>query len=370
MCVVAARRLPATPSNRVVSSARRFGVTRTRHTACSCLAQARQPMPSGPSHLACGLSLARLARPVWSDLYARLLGTSIHSTCPRPILHFQAPTRPICPPESFRGGRGLLTSEALLSKKKTRQRRNCSTLPESRPSPPVTTAALASQYPSLKRSLFDQASALFISALSIGVQAGIWMSNFEVEDLQDEASPNFAEEVVSLFFKDSARLVTNIEQAMEKYPKDFNRWDAHMQQLRGSCFRYHRRFKMNNECTSFRNSCRKKMLKGISLSLFLSCCRRSFQKVKREHAVLRQKLESYFQLLHRKPVLPGRPCQVWRQVSRRPWTLKKASIPVCDSCSEGRRSDRRLEACLLLSWTYVCKLMPTGYHIITVQIYR
>jgi hypothetical protein len=36
----------------------------------------------------------------------------------------------------------------------------------------------------------------------------------QVEDLQDEASPNFAEEVVSLFFKDSARLVTNIEQAM------------------------------------------------------------------------------------------------------------------------------------------------------------
>jgi histidine-containing phosphotransfer protein len=36
----------------------------------------------------------------------------------------------------------------------------------------------------------------------------------QVEDLQDEASPNFAEEVVSLFFKDSARLVANIEQAM------------------------------------------------------------------------------------------------------------------------------------------------------------
>lgn len=36
----------------------------------------------------------------------------------------------------------------------------------------------------------------------------------QIEDLQDEASPNFTEEVVSLFFKDSARLMTNIEQAM------------------------------------------------------------------------------------------------------------------------------------------------------------
>ncbi|KAG2626291.1 hypothetical protein PVAP13_3KG340100 [Panicum virgatum] len=96
----------------------------------------------------------------------------------------------------------------------------------------------------LKRSLFDQ---------------GYLDEQFyQIEDLQDEASPNFTEEVVSLFFKDSARLMTNIEQAI-----DFNRWDAHMQQLKGSC----------------------------------SSCMRSFQKLKREHGVLRQKLESYFQLL-------------------------------------------------------------------------
>ncbi|PVH62125.1 hypothetical protein PAHAL_3G209200 [Panicum hallii] len=101
----------------------------------------------------------------------------------------------------------------------------------------------------LKRSLFDQ---------------GYLDEQFcQIEDLQDEASPNFTEEVVSLFFKDSARLMTNIEQAMEKNPRDFNRWDAHMQQLKGSCY----------------------------------SCMRSFQKVKREHGVLRQKLESYIQLL-------------------------------------------------------------------------
>lgn len=36
----------------------------------------------------------------------------------------------------------------------------------------------------------------------------------QVEDLQDEASPNFVEEVVTLFFKDSAKLMSNIEQAL------------------------------------------------------------------------------------------------------------------------------------------------------------
>uniref|UniRef100_K3ZAZ9 Histidine-containing phosphotransfer protein n=1 Tax=Setaria italica TaxID=4555 RepID=K3ZAZ9_SETIT len=75
----------------------------------------------------------------------------------------------------------------------------------------------------LKKNLFDQ---------------GYLDEQFcQIEDLQDEASPNFAEEVVSLFFKDSARLMTNIEQAMEKNPRDFNRWDSHMQQLKGSCSR-------------------------------------------------------------------------------------------------------------------------------------
>ncbi|TVU35149.1 hypothetical protein EJB05_17020, partial [Eragrostis curvula] len=109
----------------------------------------------------------------------------------------------------------------------------------------------------------------------------------QVEDLQDEASPNFAEEVVTLFFKDSARLISNIEQALEKYPKDFNRWDAYMQQLKGSCSSIGAS-RMKSECMSFREYCGQGSVDG---------CMKSFQKVKREHTALRQKLEAYFQLL-------------------------------------------------------------------------
>jgi histidine-containing phosphotransfer protein len=36
----------------------------------------------------------------------------------------------------------------------------------------------------------------------------------QLEELQDDSSPNFVEEVVALFFKDSSRLLTNIEQAL------------------------------------------------------------------------------------------------------------------------------------------------------------
>jgi len=109
----------------------------------------------------------------------------------------------------------------------------------------------------------------------------------QIEDLQDEASPNFTEEVVSLFFKNSTRLMAIIEQAMEKNPRDFSRWDVNMQQLKGSCCSIGAS-RMKNECTSFRNSCGDENAEG---------CMRSFQNLKREHGVLRQKLESYFQLL-------------------------------------------------------------------------
>lgn len=36
----------------------------------------------------------------------------------------------------------------------------------------------------------------------------------ELEELQDDANPNFVEEVVTLFFKDSTRLILNIDQAL------------------------------------------------------------------------------------------------------------------------------------------------------------
>ncbi|XP_066166306.1 pseudo histidine-containing phosphotransfer protein 5 isoform X1 [Oryza sativa Japonica Group] len=131
---------------------------------------------------------------------------------------------------------------------------------------------LRRQAASLKKSLFDQ---------------GYLDEQFcQVEDLQDEANPNFAEEVVSLFFKDSTRVMLNFEQAIEKHPKDFARWDTHMQQLKGSCSSIGAS-RVKNECTSFRNFCGEENAEG---------CTRSFQKVKREHAVLRQKWESYFQI--------------------------------------------------------------------------
>ncbi|KAH0927127.1 hypothetical protein HID58_019383 [Brassica napus] len=100
----------------------------------------------------------------------------------------------------------------------------------------------------IKQSLFDQ---------------GFLDEQFmELEELQDDVNPNFVEEVATLYFKDSARLINSIDQA-----------------LIGAS-------KVKTECTMFREYCRVGNAEG---------CLRTFQQVKKEHATLRKKLEHYFQ---------------------------------------------------------------------------
>ncbi|PWZ18873.1 hypothetical protein Zm00014a_041465 [Zea mays] len=170
---------------------------------------------------------------------------------------------------------------------------------------------------SMKKSLFDQ---------------GYLDEQFsQLEELQDDSSPNFVEEVVALFFKDSSRLMANIEQALEKYPQDFYRLDSLVHQFKGSGSSIGA-LRMKNECSMLKAHCNGRNLEGyrvhlttlpISLSLFAcierQCisfhgslrCRRSLQKMKREHATLKQKLETYFQLL-RQVGPPERAVNSWK----------------------------------------------------------
>ncbi|KAG2271801.1 hypothetical protein Bca52824_066356 [Brassica carinata] len=108
----------------------------------------------------------------------------------------------------------------------------------------------------------------------------------ELEELQDDVNPNFVEEVATLYFKDSARLINSIDQALERGSFDFNRLDNYMHQFKGSSTSIGAS-KVKTECTMFREYCRMGNAEG---------CLRTFQQVKKEHATLRKKLEHYFQL--------------------------------------------------------------------------
>ncbi|KAK8948373.1 Histidine-containing phosphotransfer protein 4 [Platanthera zijinensis] len=110
---------------------------------------------------------------------------------------------------------------------------------------------------------------------------------YQLEDLQDDVTPNFVEEVVTLFFKDSSRLLSSIMQDLEKSSPDFQKLDAHMHQFKGSISSIGA-LKVKNECTLLGEYCSNKNLDG---------CIKAIHKVKREHAILKQKLEAYFQLL-------------------------------------------------------------------------
>ncbi|XP_074276020.1 histidine-containing phosphotransfer protein 4-like [Silene latifolia] len=109
----------------------------------------------------------------------------------------------------------------------------------------------------------------------------------QLEELQDDTNPNFVEEVVTLFYRDSGRLLANIEQAMNRCPLDFIKLENHMQQFRGSCSSIGAK-RVRSECNQFKEYCRA----GNTDS-----CKRTFQQIKREYTTLKRKLESYFQLV-------------------------------------------------------------------------
>ncbi|KAL2338027.1 hypothetical protein Fmac_012473 [Flemingia macrophylla] len=103
---------------------------------------------------------------------------------------------------------------------------------------------------------------------------------------QDDANPNFVEEIVTLHYRDSSRLISSIEQALKERNLDFNKLDTLMHQFKGSSSSIGAK-KVKAECNLFREYCREGNAEG---------CTRSFQQLKKEHGALRKKLEAYFQL--------------------------------------------------------------------------
>ncbi|XP_058759169.1 histidine-containing phosphotransfer protein 4-like [Vicia villosa] len=128
------------------------------------------------------------------------------------------------------------------------------------------------QVAAMKQSLFDQ---------------GLLDEQFiQLEELQDDANPNFVEEIVTLYYRDSSRLISNLEQTLERNPLDFNKLDTIMHQFKGSSSSIGAK-KVKAESTLIREYCRTGNAEG---------CRKSYQQMKKEYVALRKKLENYFQL--------------------------------------------------------------------------
>lgn len=51
--------------------------------------------------------------------------------------------------------------------------------------------------------------------IEVGLLQGFLDEQFlQLEELQDDVNPNFVDEVVALYFKDSSRLIANIDTAL------------------------------------------------------------------------------------------------------------------------------------------------------------
>ncbi|KAB2027661.1 hypothetical protein E1A91_D05G049700v1 [Gossypium mustelinum] len=132
---------------------------------------------------------------------------------------------------------------------------------------------MQNQIACIRRSLFDQ---------------GYLDEQFiQLEELQDDANPNFVQEIVTLFYTDSTRLIQNIELTLNSRPINFSKLDDYMHQFKGSSSSIGAK-KVTSECAVFRQYC----AAGNA-----EACIRNFQHIKQEHAILRKKLEFYFQMM-------------------------------------------------------------------------
>ncbi|RXH74627.1 hypothetical protein DVH24_029348 [Malus domestica] len=109
----------------------------------------------------------------------------------------------------------------------------------------------------------------------------------QMEELEDVHNPNFAEELMTLYFRDSSKLLVSVEKALERPPYDANKLDKFLHQLKGSSASVGAN-KVWIETNKMREALKAEDVERI---------KNQFQLVKRAHKTLKGKLEPYFHLL-------------------------------------------------------------------------
>lgn len=108
----------------------------------------------------------------------------------------------------------------------------------------------------------------------------------QLKKLQDENTPDFVVEVISVFFQDSEKLLNNMANSFEQKVVDFKQLDAHVHQFKGSSASIGA-MRIKNVCVNFRNNCEAQNLEG---------CLRCLQQLQQECSVLKNKLEKLLNL--------------------------------------------------------------------------
>eukprot|EP00253_Pinus_taeda_P023532 PITA_23532 len=118
-------------------------------------------------------------------------------------------------------------------------------------------------------------------------QEGILDEHFtQLQQLQDEINPDFVQEVISLFFEDSQKMLNTLQNTLNQEPVDYKKVDSCLNHFKGSSSSIGAQ-RVKNVCTIFRACCEEKMKTG---------CLQCLQELKQEYYLLKDKLEILLKL--------------------------------------------------------------------------
>ncbi|KAH8954090.1 hypothetical protein BDL97_08G061500 [Sphagnum fallax] len=136
----------------------------------------------------------------------------------------------------------------------------------------------------------------------------------ELQQLQDESSPDFVEEVVLLFIQDSGRIIQNLADSLEQKPVNFKKVDAHVHQFKGSSSRVCTLTWVDENAVHGNVSIGAKRVKAVCIILHMCCdrqdqqgCLFALEHVKREFDLIKGKLETMLELEKQIVALGGTP---------------------------------------------------------------
>ncbi|PIA44677.1 hypothetical protein AQUCO_01700345v1 [Aquilegia coerulea] len=109
---------------------------------------------------------------------------------------------------------------------------------------------------------FKQLQIGWVKYMNKLVEDGILDEQYkQLQQLQDESTPNFVLEVVSLFFDDSQKIIYELERALAQPIVDYKIIDAYVHQLKGSSSSVGAG-KVKEVCVKFRESCENQNKEG------------------------------------------------------------------------------------------------------------
>ncbi|QCE08872.1 pseudo histidine-containing phosphotransfer protein 6-like [Vigna unguiculata] len=118
----------------------------------------------------------------------------------------------------------------------------------------------------------------------------------QLQQLQDEASPNFVSEVVNIYFHESEKLLNNLRGLlMEKELSDYKKIGIHLNQFMGSSSSIGAK-RVTNICVAFRAATDQSNRAG---------CLRALEMLEHEYCYLKNKLHELFQIEQQRALVAG-----------------------------------------------------------------